>query len=232
MREFKEKPTTPHYHGHRTRLRQRFIENGANTLNEYEILELILFRAIPRKDTKPLAKSLLNKFGNFAEVINAPDIRLKEVDGVGDAVVGEIKLIGAAALLLMQSGLVKKEVLSSWKSLIQYCKASMAYQQREQFRIIFLDKNNQILSDEVQSEGTIDHTPVYVREVLKRALDTGASAIILVHNHPSGDPVPSNADIKMTKQLIDALQKVSILVHDHIIVGREGHASMGELNLI
>ncbi len=232
MGQCNDSQSTPHYHGHRNRLRERFLKNGSETLSDYEVLELILFRALPRRDTKPLAKALLNKFGSFAEVINAPSFRLKEVKGVGDAVISEIKIVSAAALKLMQSDLVQRDVLSSWSSLIKYCNASMAYATIEQFRIIFLDKRNQILADEIQSQRTVDHTPVYVREVVKRALDIGATAIVLVHNHPSGDPVPSRADIEMTKEIISALEKVNILVHDHIIVGRSGHASLRQLELV
>lgn len=232
MGAFKDTQGHPHYQGHRARLRQRFRVKGADSLPDYEILELVLFRAIPRRDTKPLAKALLAKFGSFSEVINAADTRLREVKGVGDAVITELKLIRAAALLMMQSDLSKKDILSSWSNVIKYCTAAMAHEQREQFRIIFLDKRNQIISDEIQSEGTIDHTPVYVREVVKRALDLGATAIVLAHNHPSGDPTPSQADVKMTKEIVSALEKINILVHDHVIIAREGYTSMRELKLI
>lgn len=232
MGEFKDAQGAPHYQGHRARLRERFIEGGAKAMPDYELLELILFRAIPRRDTKPIAKELLYKFGNFAEVINAEPTRLKEVNGVGDKVVTELKLIQATALRLMQSDLENKQVLGSWSAMVRYVTAAMAHQQREQFRIIFLDKRNQIIADELQSEGTIDHTPVYTREVVKRCLEIGATAIILAHNHPSGDPTPSRADIKMTKEIIEALDKIGILVHDHLIVGRGGHASLKQLELI
>ena len=232
MGKFDDAQGQPHYQGHRARLRQRFNQNGTNQLPDYELLELILFRAIPRRDTKPIAKELLTKFGTFTEVINAPEIRLKEVNGVGDAVVTELKLVKAAALRLMQSDLQTKTILHSWSTMITYVTAAMAYEQREQFRIIFLDKSNKILADEIQAEGTVDHTPVYTREVIKRALDIGATALILVHNHPSGDPTPSRADITMTKQIIEACEKIDIKVMDHIIVGRDGHASLRELRLI
>lgn len=232
MGEFKDAQGVPHYQGHRTRLRERFKQGGPGAMPDYELLELILFRAIPRRDTKPIAKDLLSKFGNFAEVINAPEARLKEVKGVGEKVVGELKLIGAVALRLMQSDLEKKTILGSWSAMVSYVTAAMAHQQREQFRIIFLDKRNQIIGDEIQAEGTVDHTPVYIREVVKRSLEIGATAIILVHNHPSGDPTPSRADIKMTIEIIEALDKIGILVHDHIIVGRDGHASLKQLQLI
>lgn len=232
MGEFKDSQGQQHYQGHRTRLRQRFLKAGADSMPDYELLEMILFRAIPRRDTKPLAKELLAKFGDFAEVLNAPVSRLKEVSGVGDAVVTELKLIKATSLRLMQANLEKKEIIGSWSAMVSYVCAAMAHEQREQFRIIFLDKRNQVIGDEVQAEGTVDHTPVYVREVVRRSLEVGATAIILAHNHPSGDPTPSRADITMTKKIIDALDKIGILVHDHIIVGRDGHASLKQLELI
>lgn len=232
MGEFKDSQKQQHYTGHRDRLRQRFLKSGAEAMPDYELLELILFRAIPRRDTKPLAKALLAKFGDFAEVLNAPIPRLKEVSGVGDAVITELKLIRATSLRLMQSNLEKKEIIGSWSAMVRYCCAVMAHEQNEQFRIIFLDKRNQIIADEIQAKGTIDHTPVYVREVVRRSLEVGATAIILAHNHPSGDPTPSRADISMTKKLIEALDKIGILVHDHIIVGRDGHSSLKSLQLI
>lgn len=234
MGEFKDsqKQITPHYQGHRARLRQKFRDNGADTFPDYELLEMLLFRAIPRRDTKPIAKNLINKFGSFAQVINAPESRLKEIDGIGEAVITELKLVKASALRLMQGELAEKPVITSWASMLRYCVAAMAHEQREQFRIIFLDKRNQVIADEIQAEGTIDHTPVYVREVVRRSLEVGATAIILVHNHPSGDPTPSKADISMTKTIIEALKTIGITVHDHIIVGRDGHASLKQLQLI
>lgn len=232
MGKFEDAQSQPHYQGHRARLRKRFIQSGPEQMPDYELLELILFRAIPRRDTKPIAKELLTKFGSFTEVINAPSTRLKEISGVGDAVVTELKLIKATSLRLMQSDLQQKTILHSWSTMIAYVTAAMAYEQREQFRIIFLDKGNKILADEIQAEGTIDHTPVYPREVVKRALEVGAAVIILVHNHPSGDPTPSRADISMTKEIIEACEKIDIKVMDHIIVGRDGHASLRELCLI
>ena len=218
--------------GHRERLRNRFVKGGADALPDYELLEMILFRALPRRDTKPLAKALLARFGTFAEVINAPDPRLKEVTGVGDAVVTELKLVRAAALRLMKSEIVKKPSLSSWNEVIGYLTAAQAYEMREQFRILFLDKRNQLIADEVQGTGTVDHTPVYVREVVKRALELSATALILVHNHPSGDPTPSRADVDMTRLIIDAAKPLGVTVHDHIIVGRHGHASLKALRLM
>ncbi len=192
----------------------------------------MLFSAIPRRDTKPLAKRLLERFGSFAEVINAPPERLKEIKGVGDAAVTQLKLVRAAALRLMRDGIMQRPVLGSWASVLEYCRAAMGFEAREQFRILFLDKKNRLIADEVQQQGTVDHTPVYIREVVKRALELSASAIILVHNHPSGDPTPSRADIDMTRQIVDAAKPLGIAVHDHIIVGRQGHASLKGLRLM
>jgi len=189
----------PHYMGHRQRLRQRFMEGGPDALPDYELLELILFRAIPRRDTKPLAKALLAKFGSFAAVMNASPARLREVPGMGDAVITELKLVRAASLRLLNREIMNRTVLSSWSQVLSYCQAAMGHSEIEQFRILFLDKRNRLIADEVQQEGTVDHTPVYVREIIKRALELSATALILVHNHPSGDPTPSQADIKMTK---------------------------------
>lgn len=222
----------PHYHGHRERLRQRFRDAGAEALADYEVLELILFRALPRRDTKPLAKELLSKFGSFAEVIHAPEERLREVDGIGNSVIGELKLVRAAALALVKQDAMERPVLQSWSTVLDYCHAVMGYAVKEQLRILFLDKRNQIIADEVQQEGTVDHTPVYVREVVKRALELSATAIILIHNHPSGDPTPSRADIEMTKQVIEAAGKLDIVVHDHVIIAKQGHSSLRQLGLI
>nr|PZN88394.1 MAG: hypothetical protein DIU57_00315 [Pseudomonadota bacterium] len=222
----------PSYLGHRQRLRDRFRTGGPDALPDYELLELVLFRAIPRRDTKELAKRLIAKFGSFAEVINAPENRLAEVKGVGEAVITELKLIKAAALRLLRGEIMRRPALSSWHQVVEYCRAAMAFEPREQFRILFLDKRNQLIADEVQQEGTVDHTPVYVREVVKRALELSATAIVLVHNHPSGDPMPSRADIEMTKQIIDAAKLMGVTVHDHIIVGRDGHVSLKGLRLI
>ncbi len=222
----------PHYLGHRKRLRERFMSSGADALADYELMELVLFRALPRSDTKPLAKTLIDRFGSFAEVISAPPSRLQEVKGVGETVTTELKLIQAASLRLQQSSILDKTPLQSWSQLIAYCRSSMAYKETEQFRILFMDKKNILIADEVQQEGTVDHTPVYTREVIKRALELSASAIILVHNHPSGDVTPSRADINMTKQIIEAAEKLNITVHDHLIIGREGHASLKSLQLI
>jgi DNA repair protein RadC len=222
----------PHYFGHRERLRRRFREAGADAVPDYELLELILFRAAQRRDTKPLAKALLARFGTFAEVLNAPAELLAEVPGIGEAAITELKLVQAASVRLMRGEVLERPMLSSWNRVLDYCRASMGFEAKEQFRILFLDKRNQIIADEVQQKGTVDHTPVYVREVMKRALDLSATAIVLVHNHPSGDPTPSRADIEMTKQIVAAAKPLGVVVHDHIIVGKQGHASFRGLGLI
>ena len=218
--------------GHRSRLRARFRDGGADAIPDYELLEMILFRVFPRGDTKPIAKRLLARFGTFPEVINASPDLLREVDGIGDRAVDELKLVRAAALRLMRGEIMGRKALGSFAAVIDYCRAAQGFDSRELFRILFLDKKNQLIADEVQGEGTVDHTPVYIREVVKRALELSASAIILVHNHPSGDPTPSKADIDMTKLIIDAARPLGITVHDHLIVGRQGHVSLKALRLI
>ncbi len=223
---------TPHYHGHRMRLRERFLGAGPDALSDYELLEMVLFTAQPRRDMKPLAKSLLKKFGSFAEVVHAPETLLREVDGMGEASVNQLRLIAAAASRIAKGQLQQRTLLSSWNDVIDYCRTSMAFADKEQFRLLFLDKRNQLIADEVQQVGTVDHTPVYPREVIKRALELSATAIILVHNHPSGDPTPSQADIQMTRAIIDIATPLGISVHDHIIVGKSGHASLKGLKLI
>lgn len=222
----------PHYHGHRERLRARLREVGADAVADYELLELVLFRAIPQRDVKPLAKQLIEKFGSFAETIAAPATRLKEIKGLGEAAITEIKIVQAAAGRMAKGQVKGRTVLSSWSAVLDYCRTVMAFAEKEQFRILFLDKRNQLIADELQQTGTIDHTPVYPREVVKRALELSATAIILVHNHPSGDPTPSRADIQMTQSIIDIAKPLGVSVHDHIIVGKEGHASFKGLRLI
>ena len=222
----------PHYHGHRERLRARFRDAGSDALADYELLELVLYRAIPRRDVKPLAKSLIAKFGSFGEAVAAPRPRLAEVDGLGDAAITELKVIEAAAHRLARGEVKRRTVLSSWSAVLDYCRAAMAFADKEQFRILFLDKRNQLIADEVQQVGTVDHTPVYPREVVKRALELSATAVVLVHNHPSGDPTPSRADIDMTRQIVEVAKPLGIAVHDHIIVGKDGHASLKGLRLI
>jgi len=176
---------TPHYHGHRERLRERFRSAGADALSDYELLEMLLFTAQPRRDVKPLAKTLLKTFGSFAEVVHASETRLREIKGVGDAAIHQFRLIAAASHRIAKGELKSRKSLSSWQDVIDYCRTSMAFAEKEQFRLLFLDKRNQLIADEVQQTGTVDHTPVYPREVIKRALELSATAIILVHNHPT-----------------------------------------------
>ena len=226
------KAPRPHYHGHRDRLRARFRDAGANALSDYELLELLLFRSIPRADTKVPAKALLERFGSFAEVLGAPEHLLREVDGIGEAAAFDIKAIAAAASRMARGAIARRPVLGSWAQVIDYCRAAMAFEPREQFRILFLDKKNVLIADEVQQSGTVDHTPVYPREVMRRALELSSTAIILVHNHPSGDPTPSRADIEMTRTIIETGRPLGVTVHDHIIVGKNGHASLKGMQLI
>ena len=201
-------------------------------MSDYELLELILFRAIPQRDVKPLAKTLLAKFGSFSEAIAAPIERLREVDGLGDAAITELKIVQAAAGRLARGQVKRREVLSSWSNVLDYCRTAMAFDDTEKFRVLFLDKKNQLIADEVQQTGTVDHTPVYPREVVKRALELAATAVILVHNHPSGDPTPSRADVEMTRAIVEVARPLGIAVHDHIIVGKDGHASLKALKLM
>jgi DNA repair protein RadC len=221
-----------HYLGHRERLRNRFRDGGETALADYEILELLLFRLIPRRDTKPIAKALISRFGTLGGVLGAPPALLQEVKGIGESVALDLKLIANVAQRMLKSELREKQLLSSWSSVIDYCHAAMAYETTEQFRILFLDKRNVLIADEIQGRGTVDHTPVYPREVVKRALELSATAIILVHNHPSGDPTPSRADIDMTRTIVDTAKPLGITVHDHIIIGKDGHASLRGLRLI
>ncbi len=205
---------------HRKRLRARFMEGGAGAMPDYELLELILFRAIPRQDVKPLARRLIEVFGDFGRVLSASDARLREVTGVGDAVVQELKIVEAAGQRMARAKVIHRPVLSSWNALIDYCHTAMAHRETEQFRVLFLDRKNVLITDEEQARGTVDHVPVYPREVVKRALELNASALILVHNHPSGDPTPSEADISMTQQIETAASALGLVLHDHLIIGR------------
>ena len=222
----------PHYLGHRDRLRTRLKEAGASALADYEMLELVLFRAIPRRDVKALAKALLVRFGDFAEVLAAEPERLAEVEGLGQAAILELKIVEAAAARLLKVKAQNRPIMGSFKELLDYCRAKMAYATREEFRILYLNKRNILIADEVQGRGTVDHTPVYPREVVRRGLELGASALILVHNHPSGDCTPSAADIRMTQEIVATAKSMGIVVHDHLIVGRDGHASFKGLRLI
>jgi len=211
--------------GHRKRLRERFSNGGADAMPDYELLELVLFRVMKRGDVKPLARALLDKFGDFNRVLTAPETRLKEVNGVGDALVTELKVIEAAAHRMMRARVMKRHVVSSWEALLDYCHTKMSHRETEQFHILFLDNKNILIADEEQARGTVNHVPVYPREVAKRALELNASALILVHNHPSGDPTPSQADIDMTQQVHDALQTVGVTLHDHLIIGKSQELS-------
>lgn len=222
----------PHYHGHRERLRQRFLAGGSDALPDYELLELVLYGALSRGDVKPLAKALIKEFGSFAAVIAAPPARLQDVDGVGPSVVAALKIVQAAAGRMQRVDLADRDLLSSWSAVLDYCRTRMAFADKEAFRILFLDKRNHLIADEEQQRGTVDHAPVYPREVVKRALELSATAIILVHNHPSGDPAPSRADIQMTQAIVEVARPLGISVHDHIIVGKDGHASLKALKLI
>lgn len=210
---------------HRKRLRTRFLEGGAAAMPDYELLELVLFRAIPRQDVKPLARLLLEVFGDFNRVVSAPPARLRQVSGVGDAVVTELKIVEASAQRLARARVLHRPVISSWAALVDYCHTAMAHRETEQFRVLYLDRKNTLIADEEQARGTVDHVPVYPREVVKRALELNASALILVHNHPSGDPTPSDADIAMTAQIRTAAEALGLTLHDHLIVGRERELS-------
>ena len=222
----------PHYHGHRDRLRERFVAGGPDALPDYELLELLLFRLIPRVDTKPIAKALIARFGSLAEVLGAPASLLEEVKGIGPAVATDLKVIASTAQRMARGEVRGREVLSNWAQLLDYCRSAMAFEAREQFRILFLDKKNGLIADEVQQTGTVDHTPVYPREVIRRSLELSATAVILVHNHPSGDPSPSSADVQMTRAISDVAKPLGITVHDHIIIGKSGHVSMRGLKLL
>ncbi len=210
---------------HRARLRERFMAGGAGAMPDYELLELVLFRAIPRQDVKPLARLLLDSFGDFNRVVSADPERLRGVKGVGNAVVTELKIIEAAAHRLARARVMQRPVLSGWDQLVDYCHTAMAHRSTEQFRVLYLDRKNILIADEEQGQGTVDHVPVYPREVVKRALEVNASAIILVHNHPSGDPTPSEADISMTHQIESAAQALGLVLHDHIIIGQSRELS-------
>ena len=222
----------PHYHGHRERLRQRFLASDGNGMPDYEILELLLALAIPRNDVKPVAKALVERFGSLGGVLSAEPEALTQVKGIGDSAATALKIIRAAGLRLAHQQVANRDVISSWDQLLAYCKAAMGFEKIEQLRILFLDRKNVLIADEVQQRGTVDHTPLYPREVVKRALDLGASAIILVHNHPSGDPTPSRADIEMTRQVKDVCEKLGIALHDHVIIGKGSHASFRALGLL
>jgi DNA repair protein RadC len=222
----------PHYWGHRERLRGRFLAGGHAAMPEYELLELVLFNAIPRIDVKPLAKALLAAFGDLNGVIAAPEPRLTAVPGVTPKVHLQLRLLEAVAHRMARAQVMQREVISSWDALMRYCKTVMAYRDTERFRILFLDRKNVLIADEEQARGTVDHVPVYPREVAKRALELNASALILVHNHPSGDPTPSRADVEMTEAIVAALGAIGVTLHDHVVIGKERDASFRSLGLL
>lgn len=227
-----EPAPAPHYTGHRERLRDRAGGGGLAALPDYEVLELLLFRSIPRGDVKPLAKRLLARFGSFSGVLGAGPEELRTVVGVGEAVALDLKLVQEAALRSARDAVVRRPVISSWNALLAYVKTALAHEAREQFRVLFLDKKNQLIADEVMNRGTVDHAPVYPREVARRALELSASSLILLHNHPAGDPTPSSADIEMTRQVVAAARALGLSVHDHLIVARHGVASLKALGLM
>ena len=227
----KQKPK-PHYHGHRDRLRERFAKGGPEALADYELLELYLFNSIRQGDVKPTAKALIEKFGSFAEAIAAPVERLVEVKGVGPKTALDLQIIKAAATKLGQESILGRPILSSWTALLDYCRSAMQFEGKEQFRVLFLDRKNRLIADEVLGQGTIDRAPVYPREIIKRALELESTALILAHNHPSGDPTPSQSDIDMTKEIVQACKSIRVSVHDHLIIGRENIASFKTLELM
>jgi len=232
MKETPSKPETPHYLGHRQRLRERFGLAGADALPDYELLELLLYLAIPRGDVKPLAKKLLDRFGGLSGVLGAEAKELAELKGVGEATIHMLKLVQAAGIRLGREEVMARPVIGNWRQLLAYCRAAMAHHKVEQFRILFLDRKNGVIADEVQQRGTVDHTPVYPREVVKRALELSASSILMVHNHPSGDPTPSRADIEMTREVREAAEKLGIALHDHVIISKSGHNSFKAMGLL
>lgn len=227
-----EEGPAAHHLGHRDRLRERARQAGVEHLPDYELLELYLFRTFPRGDVKPLAKALLARFGSLSGLTSATLEELKTVPGIGEAAALDLKLLHEATLRIAKAPVVKRTVISSWSALLGYVRVALANESREQFRVLFLDKKNQLIADEVMSRGTVDHAPVYPREVVRRGLELSASAVILVHNHPSGDPTPSNADVDMTRQVVEAGRSLNIVVHDHLVVGREGVASFKALGLL
>ncbi len=229
---FEEKTLSSDHSGHRDRLRSRFRKTGGADFEDYEMLELLLFSAIPRQDTKPIAKALIKRFGSFAAVLAASEKRLREIPGIGPRASETLKIARASAIRYAKGQVNEREPLSSWAQVVEYIRSAMAFSDVEEFRVLFLDKKNGLIADEVQQTGTVDHTPVYPREVIRRALELAATALILVHNHPSGDPTPSRADIQMTRQIIDIAKPLGIEIHDHIIVGRAGEVSFRGLQLI
>lgn len=222
----------PHYHGHRDRLRERFVTGGPDALADYELLELILFMAIPRRDVKPLAKDLIKKFDSLSGVLNAPLAALCECDGISETAAITLKSVAAAGHRMLKQEIINKPLLNNWNRLTEYCRATLGHETKEHFRLLFLNKRNELIADEIQQSGTVDHTPVYPREVVKRALELDATALILCHNHPSGDTTPSQDDVQMTRAVSEAAAAVGIIVHDHIIVSPKSISSMKMLRLM
>lgn len=222
----------PHFHGHRDRLRTRLLEHGAHSLADYEVLEFLLFGAKPRGDVKPLAKQLIDRFGSLANVLAASPTELAAAPGMGDTSIAALKIVVEAARRLAREEIADSTIITSWQQLIAYCRIALGREKVERFHVLFLDRKNRLISDESQQRGTVDHTPVYPREVVKRALELSASALILVHNHPSGDPTPSDADIAMTREVKEAAEKLGISLHDHIVISQRGHASFRSLGLL
>ncbi len=218
--------------GHRARLRERFLRDAGAAMPDYELLELILTQAQPRADTKPQAKELIKRFGDLAGVISAEPRELSSISGVGEAAIVALKAAREAGLRLARKSISDRPILSAWDQVQAYCRAALAYEKTEQFHLLFLDRKNCLIADEVQQRGTIDHTPVYPREVVKRALELGATALIMVHNHPSGDPTPSTDDIEITQAVIEAAAPLNIIVHDHLVIGRNGESSLRGLGLM
>ncbi len=227
-----QEPEKPHYLGHRERLREKFLEQGPDALADYEIVELLLTLARPRVDCKPIAKALLKRFGTLPALMAANPDTLQSVEGVGDSTVIALKLVQAVAQRMLKREVLDQPVLDSWNRVLDYCHSVMAHQKEEQLRLFFLDGRNALVADEMQSKGTVNHTPLYVREVVKRALELGASALIMAHNHPTGDPSPSRDDIALTREVRNALKAVGVSLHDHVIIGRKGHCSLRSLNVV
>jgi len=232
MTDKNAKTDEPHYKGHRQRLRERFATGGADALQDYELLELILFMAIPRRDVKPLAKNLIQRFGGLPEIMSAPIHELTKIDGVSENVAIALLSVSATAQRMMKQDIQKAPVLNNWTRLMDYCQATMAHETKEHFRILFLNKKNEMIADEIQGSGTVDHTPAYPRETMKRALELGATAMILLHNHPSGDPKPSQADVDVTRAIMRAAEPFGIVIHDHIVISRNGYSSMKNMGLM
>lgn len=224
--------TKPHWQGHRDRLRTKLITRGPEALEDYELLETLLFAFIPRRDVKPVAKALLARFGALSGVLAADPKDLIKVSGVGETVAAYLKATQEIGARASRETLSSAPMISSWSALLAYVRSQLQHETREQFRVLFLDKKNQLIADELMGQGTVDHAPVYPREIARRALELSSSALILVHNHPSGDPTPSRADIDMTREIIDALAPFEISVHDHLIAAKQGVTSFKTQGLI